>query len=76
MENNIYSTEFVKELFNKMSSSYERMNYITSFGFSIRWRTQFLEKFKATNEKVQVIDLLSGMGETWGGIKNKFPMQH
>lgn len=73
MENNIYSPDFVKGLFNSMSSSYERMNYITSFGFSIRWRTQFLSSFKQTNEKVEIIDLLTGMGETWTATKHKLP---
>jgi demethylmenaquinone methyltransferase/2-methoxy-6-polyprenyl-1,4-benzoquinol methylase len=73
MENNIYSPEFVKGLFNRMSSSYERMNYITSFGFSIRWRTQFLSSFEQPNQKVEIIDLLTGMGETWTATKNKLP---
>lgn len=73
MESNIYSPEFVKGLFNRMSSSYERINYITSFGFSIRWRTQFLKSFKQTKEKVEIIDLLTGMGETWKATKHKLP---
>jgi len=73
MENNIYNPEYVKGLFNRMSSSYERMNFITSFGFSIRWRRQFLETFKQTNQKVEIIDLLTGMGETWKATKNKLP---
>ena len=73
MENNFYNPEYVKGLFNNMSSSYERMNYITSFGFSIRWRTQFLNSFKKSNKKVEIIDLLTGMGETWKAIKDKFP---
>jgi ubiquinone/menaquinone biosynthesis methyltransferase len=73
MENNIYNPEYVKGLFNKMSSSYERMNFITSFGFSIRWRRQFLETFKQTNHKAEIIDLLTGMGETWNAIKYKLP---
>ncbi|MBK9254624.1 MAG: class I SAM-dependent methyltransferase [Saprospiraceae bacterium] len=73
MENNIYNPEYVKGLFNKMSSSYERMNLITSFGFSIRWRRQFLESFKQSNYKVEIIDLLTGMGETWNATKNKLP---
>lgn len=73
MENNIYNPEFVKGLFNRMSSSYERMNYITSFGFSTRWRSQFLEPFKTTANKVEIIDLLTGMGETWESTKIKFP---
>lgn len=73
MENNIYNPEYVKGLFNKMSSSYERMNFITSFGFSIRWRRQFLETFKQTKHKAEIIDLLTGMGETWNATKNKLP---
>ncbi len=73
MEKNIYNPEFVKGLFNRMSSSYERMNYITSFGFSIRWRSQFLKSFKSTDRKVEIIDLLTGMGETWEAIKIKLP---
>jgi ubiquinone/menaquinone biosynthesis methyltransferase len=56
-----------------MSSSYERMNYITSFGFSVRWRRQFLDFLKGTNDKIEIIDLLTGMGETWNPIKRKFP---
>lgn len=73
MENNIYNPEYVKRLFNRMSSSYERMNFITSFGFSIRWRRQFLESFNQTNHKAEIIDLLTGMGETWNSTKNKLP---
>lgn len=73
MENNIYKPEYVKGLFNKMSNSYERMNFITSFGFSIRWRRQFLKPLKQTNHKTEIIDLLTGMGETWRATKNKLP---
>ena len=65
--------DFVRGLFNKMSNSYERMNYITSFGFSIRWRTQFLHSFQPTDKKIEIIDLLTGMGETWKAVLNRFP---
>jgi ubiquinone/menaquinone biosynthesis methyltransferase len=70
---NIYSPEYVKELFDKMSNSYERMNFITSFGFSIRWRRQFLDVLKQTNNKIKIIDLMTGMGETWNSVVKKFP---
>lgn len=70
---NIYEPEFVKNLFNQMSSSYERMNYITSFGFSIRWRKQFLSKLGKSSEKLNVIDLLSGLGENWTFLNQNFP---
>lgn len=70
---NIYEPEFVKKLFNQMSSSYERVNYITSFGFSIRWRKQFINKLGSSNENLNVIDLLSGLGENWSFLKRNFP---
>lgn len=70
---NIYEPEFVKNLFDKMSSSYENMNYITSFGFSIRWRKQFLSKLGRSNKKLNIIDLLSGLGENWKYLKENFP---
>jgi ubiquinone/menaquinone biosynthesis methyltransferase len=73
MQDNIYNPAFVKELFNRMSSSYERMNFITSFGFSIRWRKQFLNSFIPTKQKVEIIDFLTGMGETWSATKNIMP---
>lgn len=73
MSEDIYSSEFVEGLFNRMSNSYERMNYITSFGFSLRWRRQFLKKLKPSSEELQVIDLMTGMGETWGAAKKYFP---
>lgn len=56
-----------------MSVSYERMNYVTSFGFSIRWRTQFLDAMSHKTGLVEVLDLLTGMGETWDATKKKFP---
>ena len=56
-----------------MSASYERVNVMTSFGFSIRWRRQFLAHVQPTKEAIQVIDLLTGMGETWAAVNNRFP---
>ena len=73
---NIYDPQFVKNLFNTMSGSYERMNYITSFGFSIRWRKQFLRKLTPSTEKLNVLDLLSGLGENWSYLKKHFPQSN
>lgn len=73
MTENIYSAEFVKGLFNRMSGSYERMNYLTSFGFSIRWRRQFLRALPANSDNIEIIDLMTGMGETWMAVKKRFP---
>ncbi|AKK74625.1 ubiquinone biosynthesis protein [Chryseobacterium gallinarum] len=70
---NIYDPNYVKKLFNHMAGSYERMNYITSFGFSIRWRKQFLKKLGNSNNDLKVIDLLSGLGENWVYLHKNFP---
>lgn len=71
--NPIYEPEYVKKLFNQMSSSYERMNFVTSFGFSIRWRKQFLNKLGKSNDNLNVVDILYGLGENWSFLKRNFP---
>lgn len=63
----IYEPEFVQALFNEMSLTYERMNTITSFGFSNRWRRQCVFELDIKPGQT-VVDLMSGMGETWGYI--------
>ena len=67
LTNSIYEKRFVEELFDKMSGTYDRMNHITSFGFSARWRKQFIKDLNIENAKV-VVDLMSGMGECWKPI--------
>lgn len=39
-DSQLYEPEYVKGLFSEMSKTYERMNILTSFGFSTRWRKQ------------------------------------
>lgn len=56
-----------------MSNSYERMNFITSFGFSILWRKQFIRLLGTSNSEIKVLDLLSGLGENWSIILESFP---
>lgn len=69
----IYEPEYVRQLFNQMSGSYERMNFITSFGFSILWRKQFLRKLERSGKRIKVIDLLSGLGENWKLLIKRYP---
>lgn len=66
----IYEPKFVEKLFDNMSSSYSKMNYITSFGFSERWRRQCVEEIGIEKGKT-VIDLMAGMGECWKHILKK-----
>ena len=68
----IYDSKYVEELFDKMSGSYDRMNYITSFGFSSAWRKQCIKDLDLSNSKI-IIDLMSGMGECWKPIAQKAP---
>lgn len=66
----IYQSEFVEELFDKMSGSYSRMNYITSFGFSEKWRRQCVGELDIQKGAV-IVDLMTGMGECWKYILKK-----
>lgn len=68
----IYDSKYVEELFDKMSGSYDRMNYITSFGFSSAWRKQCIKDIDLRNSKV-IVDLMSGMGECWKPIAKEAP---
>ncbi|MAN28783.1 MULTISPECIES: class I SAM-dependent methyltransferase [Mesonia] len=60
----IYDPKFVEKLFDKMSSSYSRVNYITSFGFSERWRRKCVEEIKIKEGSI-IVDLMTGMVECW-----------
>jgi demethylmenaquinone methyltransferase/2-methoxy-6-polyprenyl-1,4-benzoquinol methylase len=60
----IYSFEFLKALFDEMSASYDRTNYVTSFGFSVRFRRQFVEA-AGIESGDRVLDLMCGRGECW-----------
>ncbi len=66
----IYDSKFVEELFDQMSDSYSRVNYITSFGFSNRWRYQCVKELNIQKGEI-VVDLLTGMGECWKYILTK-----
>jgi ubiquinone/menaquinone biosynthesis methyltransferase len=63
-QSGIYDPDFVEQLFGSMSATYERINLITSFGFSQRWRRQCVEA-ASLKEGGTVVDLMSGMGEAW-----------
>lgn len=60
----IYNEAYVEALFDKMSGTYERMNLITSFGFSKGWRGRFVDRVEL-EEGETVADLMTGMGECW-----------
>jgi len=70
----IYDAQYVRGLFDRMSRSYERMNYVMSFGFSARWRRQLLRLVAADDVPPRaVLDALCGLGETWPHVRRAFP---
>jgi len=73
LDQEIYEPEYVEKLFNKMSNSYERINILFSFGFTYFWRKEMINKVTASSNNLEIIDLMTGMGETWDLIKNKYP---
>ncbi len=55
-----------------MSKTYGTVNYISSFGFTERWRQQCVDEIDWTGAMKEGYDLMSGMGESWHLImKNK-----
>jgi ubiquinone/menaquinone biosynthesis methyltransferase len=63
----IYNVDFVEQLFDEMAATYERVNAISSFGFSRRWRRQFVKQINIRPDMV-IYDLMCGMGECWEGV--------
>lgn len=66
-DRDLYDPAYVRSLFDEMAASYERMNYVTSFGFSARWRHQAMGRL-ALRPGMTVHDWMTGMGEGWPAI--------
>jgi demethylmenaquinone methyltransferase/2-methoxy-6-polyprenyl-1,4-benzoquinol methylase len=66
----IYEPAYIMRLFDEMSHTYGVVNYISSFGFSERWRRQCAAKLNLPEGSV-VLDLMSGMGEMWPALFRK-----
>lgn len=74
MDNNpdgIYDPDYIKSLFDKMSKTYGLANYISSFGFTERWRAACLKNLPAIKPIAVGYDLMTGIGEAWGHILPK-----
>lgn len=64
----IYDDNFVKSLFDRMSKTYGITNYISSVGFTERWRKKCVKGINWTDDMKVGYDLMSGMGESWNLI--------
>ncbi|MCB1137333.1 MAG: class I SAM-dependent methyltransferase [Leptospiraceae bacterium] len=86
---NLHDPQYVAGLFDRMASTYGILNYITSFGFSERWRKQCVDSLLEAgagisgpdqngsapwSEEAVAYDLMSGMGETWPSLC-RFPLK-
>ena len=70
----IYNPKYVENLFDRMSESYERINLLFSFGFTQIWRNAMMNRIaRKYDGNIEIIDLMTGMGETWDAIKKKYP---
>lgn len=69
----LYDADDVRQLFDRMAASYDRMNVALSLGFAARWRRQLLRLVGATGSPRRVLDLMSGRGETWTEIERRLP---
>jgi ubiquinone/menaquinone biosynthesis methyltransferase len=72
-EEDLYDGAAVRGLFDRMSRSYERMNIVMSFGFSVRWRRQMMRFLPSGPRSPRLLDAMSGMGETWSEVLRRFP---
>lgn len=51
-----------------MSSTYGLTNYLSSFGFTERWRKACIRRIEHVIDTDMIYDLMSGMGELWVAI--------
>lgn len=63
----LYDPGYLRALFDEMAGSYERVNFITSFGYSERWRRRAVDRLGLQPGEF-VLDWMTGMGEGWGRI--------
>ena len=72
----IYDVKFVENLFNRMSKTYGLANYVSSFGFTERWRMQCIQEINWNKDLKLGYDLMSGMGESWNLINKACGQEH
>lgn len=55
-------SEHIRQMFNSIASSYDRLNRIISLGLDIRWRKQGIDRL-AVYQPRQVLDVATGTGD-------------
>ena len=72
MKETRYDPAFICKLFDEMAATYGRINLISSFGFTVRWRRQVVRDLPLASADC-VVDLMSGMGELWHLLAKELP---
>lgn len=70
-QQDIYSKIFIKNLFDEMSRTYGAVNLVSSFGVSHIWRRRCVSRVPSI-ENGRILDLMTGMGELFASIRQKF----
>ncbi|HET7031379.1 MAG TPA: class I SAM-dependent methyltransferase [Candidatus Limnocylindrales bacterium] len=66
----LYDADFQRRVFDDMAASYDRVNRITSFGFSTRWRIAAVRRLEL-RPGMTVHDWMTGMGEGWSLLRGR-----
>jgi ubiquinone/menaquinone biosynthesis C-methylase UbiE len=71
----VYARSSVRELFDTMSDSYERVNCVLSAGLTVWWRRRLVATLarRVGDSAAPVHDLLTGQGELWPSVRRRFP---
>ena len=66
--------EFVRDIFNDISRTYDFLNHLLSCGVDIIWRKKFINSlFIEENEKI--LDVATGTGDVAFEIRKKFNVE-
>ena len=63
--------EFVKYIFNDISTTYDFLNHFLSFGIDIIWRKKFIKSLGFSKDD-KVLDVATGTGDVAFAIKKKY----
>ena len=63
--------DFVKKMFDDISSSYDFLNHFLSFGIDIYWRKKFIRQLNIDNNSI-ILDVACGTGDISFEIEKKF----
>lgn len=73
LKEEMYSVQFEKTLFNSISRSYDIINNYTLLNLPVSIRKRIIQSLNEKEGKVEILDLMSGLGENWNALREKYP---